>query len=164
MPEPTSGSVAASGLLFKYFGAQACGSAIAVALGFLFLWPRSLKEAFVRIASTILASSLFGPALTMLVHSWWPGMFDSARAFAIHHEMPEIVGVLFVSTPVITLAGLPAWWILGALVLWFESRRGKDIGEMAGDAASLARGLTGAKQRERGDSRQISALRKSGGR
>jgi hypothetical protein len=39
------------------------------------------------------------------------------------------------------VAGLPAWWLLGALILWFDRRRSKDIGEIAHDAAKVVRNV-----------------------
>jgi hypothetical protein len=52
---------------------------------------------------------------------------------------PAELGVLLVAAPFLVLAGLPAWWILGALLLWFERRRSKDIAEIAQDAAEAVR-------------------------
>jgi len=40
-----------------------------------------------------------------------------------------------VAAPFLVFAALPAWWILGGLFLWLQRRQGKDIGEMAMDAA-----------------------------
>ena len=40
-------------------------------------------------------------------------------------------------------AGLPAWWVLGACVRWFDKRRGKDIGELAVDAAAVVKDVRG---------------------
>jgi hypothetical protein len=47
--------------------------------------------------------------------------------------------VLLAAAPFLVLAGLPAWWLLGALLLWFERRRSKDIAEIAHDAAEAVR-------------------------
>jgi hypothetical protein len=32
---------------------------------------------------------------------------------------------------------MPAWWVLGAVVLWLERRRGEDIGELVHDAGNV---------------------------
>jgi hypothetical protein len=47
--------------------------------------------------------------------------------------------VLLVAAPFLVLAGLPAWWIVGAVLLWFERRSSKDIAEIAHDAAEAVR-------------------------
>ena len=45
--------------------------------------------------------------------------------------------------PIMVVAGLPAWWVLGAVVLWLERRRGKDIGELVQDAGAVVRDARG---------------------
>ena len=52
--------------------------------------------------------------------------------------------VLFIAAPLMVLAGLPAWWILGAIVRWFDSRKDKDIGQLAVEAAGLVNKVRGA--------------------
>ena len=65
------------------------------------------------------------------MHSWWPSLFASAGQVAAMSGLPSDLGMLFVSAPFLVLAGLPAWWLLGGLVLWFDRRRGKDLAEIA---------------------------------
>jgi CHASE2 domain-containing sensor protein len=65
----------------KYFGMSVIAGAAAALLGFMFMWPRTLREAFVRFTCAISCSLVFGPMLAMAAHSWWPGLFTSAREF-----------------------------------------------------------------------------------
>lgn len=137
-------TTAAGGALLKILGGTVAGGAAATALAFLFMWPRTLREAFVRMASTIIASAIGGPLLVIAVHSWWPTLFQSAGEVAVMYGSSAELGFLFVSAPFMVAAGLPAWWIVGAVVLWLDKRRGKDIGEIAHDAADMVRDVRGA--------------------
>ncbi|MGK5017712.1 hypothetical protein [Janthinobacterium sp. HLS12-2] len=107
------------------------------------MWPKSAKEAFVRFFVTILFSALMGPALVVVVRNWMPGLFDSARAVAVLYGSDPALGFLFIAAPLMVAAGLPAWWVLGATVRWFEKRRDKDIGELARDAAAVVKDVRG---------------------
>lgn len=134
MAEPVSTSVAASGALVKIFGFPVLIGSVAASLGFLAMWPKTKKEGFIRLLSTIMFSTVFGPALVIAVHSYAPGLFESAKAVAIMYDTEQAIGFLFIAAPIMVAAGLPAWWIIGAIVRWFDRRRGKDIAEMLDDA------------------------------
>lgn len=131
----TAGGAAA----IKFFGTTVIIGAGAAALGFMFMWPRTLREAFVRFASAITCSLTFGPALAMGAHSWWPGLFTSAREFGQQYAGDPLMGVLVAACPFMLVAALPAWWLLGGLVLWLDKRRGKDIAEYATDAVAVVK-------------------------
>ena len=119
MAEPTTSGAAAGGAwLIKMYGLKLIAGAIAVAISFAFLWPKSAKEGVVRIACTMGGSMLFGEAAQSFVHSqlaWWPRTHESSM-------------IIFVA------AGLPAWWLLGAVFRWLDKRKEKDIGELYQDA------------------------------
>jgi hypothetical protein len=128
----------------KYFGMSVISGAVAASLGFMFMWPRTVREAFVRFACAIACSLFFGPMLAMGAHSWWPGLFTSALEFGTLYGGDPLVGLLAAAAPFMVLAALPAWWIIGAAVLWLDKRRGKDLGEIAHDAAEVVRDVRGA--------------------
>jgi hypothetical protein len=111
----------------------------ATGLGFLLLWPKSGREALARFVCTLLACSVAGPCLAIAAYCWWPALFASAGQAAVLAGGPAELGVLLAAAPFLVLAGLPAWWVLGALLLWFERRRSKDIAEIAHDAAAAVR-------------------------
>jgi hypothetical protein len=129
----------AGGALIKIFGVPVLAGAAATGLAFLFMWPKSLKEAAIRFVCTLVASAIAGPFLVIAAHSWWPSLFLSAGEVTVLYGMPAELGVLFVAAPFLVLAGLPAWWILGGLVLWLDRRRGKDLAELAHDAAAAVK-------------------------
>lgn len=141
---PIETTTAGGAALIKIFGVPVLAGAAATALAFLFMWPKSLKEAFVRLACTIATSGIGGPFIVIALHSWWPSLFESSRAVTILYGADPALGVLFVAGPVMVLAGLPAWWIIGGMVLWLDRRKGKDIGEMVHDAAEVVKEARGA--------------------
>lgn len=137
-------TTAAGGALLKIFGVPVLAGAAATALAFLFMWPKTMKEAAIRFACTIIASTILGPALVIALHAWWPGLFASASQVAALYGAPPTLGFLFIATPLLAAAGLPAWWLIGALVLWLNKRRDKDIAEIALDAAEAVHDVRGA--------------------
>ena len=144
-------TTAAGGALIKIFGIPVLAGAAATSLGFMFMWPKSAKEAFVRFFVTIIFSVLMGPALVLAVRSWWPSLFESAKDVALMYGSDRPLGFLFIAAllmvaaglPACRPAGLPAWWVLGACVRWLDKRRDKDIGELARDAAAIVRDVRG---------------------
>lgn len=144
MAEPLSTSTAAGVALLKMFGIPVGAGALAAAMGFLFLWPATQKEAFARFASSIVCSSVFGPVLVSTVRLWWPSLFDSAKETAVLYGQDPFTGLIFVASPFLVMAGLPAWWVFGALFRWFYRHRDQDIAELASDAAKAVRDVRGS--------------------
>ena len=136
-------TTAAGGALIKFFGLPVLAGAAATSLGFMFMWPKTKKEAFTRFFVSTLFSILFGPALVVAVRSWWPTLFDSAKDVAALYGSDPALGFLFIAAPLMVAAGLPAWWVLGATVRWLDKRKDKDIGELARDAAAIVKDVRG---------------------
>jgi len=132
-------TTAAGGALIKIFGVPVLAGAVATALVFLIMWPRTLREAFIRLVCTIMVSTIAGPLLVIAVHSWWPSLFVSAAEVAAMYGSERELGILFVAAPFMVVAGLPAWWFVGGLVRWLEKRKGKDLAEIVQDAAAAVR-------------------------
>jgi len=120
MPEPTTSTAAGTASLLKLVGVPVGAGALAAALGFLVLWPRSMQEGFARLFCTVLASSIFGPLLVVHMHSTRPQLFASAEQVATLYGLDGALGLLFIATPLLVMGGLPAWWLLGALLRVFE--------------------------------------------
>lgn len=137
MSEPTTTAAAGGIALLKFFGVPIAFSSISVALGFVLMWPKSLKEAIVRIVCTVLSSTVFGPMLMILLYAWKPDLFESARHVAVLNGLDPSFGLVVLSGPLMVMAGLPAWWVLGAAVLWLERRKGRDLGELVADARKI---------------------------
>lgn len=132
-------TTAGAGALIKLFGGAALAGGAAAAIGYVVMWPRTRREAVSRFACSIAASVTFGPALAIAMHSVWPGLFASAGDLAVQAGQARDLGLLVVSVPFLVFAALPAWWLLGGLMLWLDKRRDKDLGEMAQDAAGVVR-------------------------
>ena len=135
----TAGGAAA----LKFFGIPVLAGAAAAALGFMFMWPKSLREAFVRFVCAILSSFTLGPALVIAARAWWPGLFDAAKAAGEMYGGDAGVGLIALAAPFLVIAALPAWWLIGGLLRWFERRRDMDIAEMAQDAAAVIKEVRG---------------------
>jgi hypothetical protein len=131
--EPTS-SAAGGWALGKAIGGVLAIGIVASALGFLVMLPKTPKEAMARILATMAGSALGGPLLVAAVYSRWPEIFAAGAELAVRMGMEGWMGTFMVAAPLLAMAGLPCWWILGAAVLWFEKRKGKDLGELAADA------------------------------
>jgi hypothetical protein len=113
---------------------------VATILGFLVAWPKTATEALVRVAATMLGSVFLGPLAAIGAYHQWPLLYSAGIEFAEllgAGDLSQLVGIGMVATPFICMAGLPFWWILGAVVLWFKKREGKDAGELIKDGKAL---------------------------
>jgi Kef-type K+ transport system membrane component KefB len=110
----------------------------------MFMWPKTRREAYFRMATTIIVSTFVGPLLVIALRSAVPSLFVAARDGALLYGLDPAVGFLLIAAPVMVFAGLPAWWIVGALVRWLDKRKDKDIGELAADAKQTIQQLRGA--------------------
>lgn len=127
---------AAGSALIKYIGLPVIVGAVAAAMGFLILPPKTHKEFVARLVVTIIFSALFGP----LLYFWFvsTGIGSAVVATAVQ----EIAGSgltaayvkLMLSAPFLVIGGLPGWWLLGGLVRWLDRRKDKDLGELYADA------------------------------
>ncbi len=140
--EPAS-SAAGGWAIGKAIGGLLAIGVVASALGFMVLLPKTPKEAAMRILATMAGSALLGPLMVAAAYSRHPEVFSAGATLAQGLGMEAWMGTFMVAAPLLALAGLPCWWILGAVVLWLEKRRqqGKDIGEMAADARADVRGM-----------------------
>lgn len=128
--EPTSTSSVAGLALVKYLGSQLIFGAFATALAFIVMPPKSTRELFGRMVCTLLSSFIFGPILVAAAHSWYPGLFESAIAVAQLNGQDKEFGIMYIAAPLQVLAGMPAWWVVGAFMRWFEKRKDADIGSL----------------------------------
>lgn len=142
MPTETAAGGAA---LIKLITAPAVASAVAITVGFLLMWPKTQQEAFARFTVTLLSSFFLGPLLVIAARSYFPNMFDAAKLAAADFGYEPTFGLIALSAPLLVMAGLPSWWILGGIVRWLEKRNGKDIAEIAQDAADAVRQIRSGK-------------------
>ncbi|WP_434648456.1 hypothetical protein [Achromobacter piechaudii] len=104
-------------------------AALAAMLGLLIMPPRSAREFTVRTISTVACSFIFGPALAGAVITWKPGLMD-AMIWLSHHGAGSddaLLAKFYVLGPSMLLAGLPAWWVLGAYMRWMSRMRDQGV-------------------------------------
>lgn len=125
------GSTGLGGLAaLKVAMAYGVPAAIAGMLGLLIMPPRTAREFTVRTVSTVVCSFMFGPALAGAVMAWKPGLMDAMTWLAQHGAGSDdaLLAKFYVLGPSMLLAGLPAWWVLGAYMRWMSRMR--DQGEL----------------------------------
>lgn len=136
MSEPAS--AAAGGIAFwKIAGGVLGVGVVASALGFLVLLPKTPREAAVRAVATMAGSALLGPLVVAAAYSRYPEVFTAGAVMAGNMGMEAWLGMFMVAAPLLAMAGLPFWWLLGAIVRWFDRRKDKDAGELIEDARKV---------------------------
>ncbi|WP_394064551.1 hypothetical protein [Alcaligenes sp. WGS1538] len=128
--EPTSGAGAgwAAAKVAIAFGVPA---ALAAVIGLLLMPPRTAAEFVARTVCTVLSSFMFGPLVAIWIMTQWPGVLEQAVRLAaflgLADDMHRLIGMLYVMGPCMLLAGLPAWWVLGAWMRWAKRMQDRGI-------------------------------------
>jgi hypothetical protein len=138
--EPAS-SAAGGWAIGKAIGGVLAIGIVASALGFLVMLPKTPREAAARVLATMAGSALIGPFMVAGAYSRWPEIFGAGVTLASKIGLEPWIGLFAVAAPLLAMSGLPFWWLLGAGVLWLDKRKGKDLGELARDAASDAKSV-----------------------
>lgn len=79
-------------------------------IAFLLVPPNNVKEALIRMSTSLICSFIFGPFLLIYLPNSW--------------VTSSTIG------PIYALAGAPAWWVLGWIFNALERRRQKGIDEI----------------------------------
>lgn len=143
MPDPASSAAAGVGLktgLIAGVGA-ALVAILAVVVGFTVvpLTPgREQIDAARRLAAGLLCSFTAGPALAFKAIEWWPGYLTPWQTILAGEHVLWIY--LAAATPFIALTALLGFWVVAALMRWFEHRKTHDIAELAAAARDQLRG------------------------
>lgn len=122
--EPTSAGFGGSAAV-KVALAYGAPAALAAILGLLIMPPKTPREFTVRSLCTVACSFLFGPALASAVIAWKPGLMEAMTWLAHHGAGSDdaLLAKFYVLGPSMLLAGLPAWWVLGAYMRWMSRIR-----------------------------------------
>lgn len=123
-------------------------AAVATILGLLIMPPRTAAEFKIRIISTVSCSLMFGPLLAGALLSWQPGLMETLTWLAQHGSGDDpLIAKFYLLGPCMLMAGLPAWWVLGAYMRWMASMREKGLlawlGEVRGRLLGWRRGGEG---------------------
>lgn len=116
-------------------------SILAVLLGFKVvpLAPgRETEDATRRLAAGLLSSFTFGPLTAFFAVTQFPWVMAPWEAILKGQDILWIY--LASAAPFIGLTGVLGFWLVAALMWWFERRRGKDVGELIQDARDVMKG------------------------
>lgn len=118
-------------------------AALAALLGMLIMPPQSPQEFIKRTVCTVSCSFIFGPILAIGVLSWRPSLMETAHWVAARSGGGEekLLALFYVLGPCMLLAGLPAWWVLGAYMRWMASMRQKGLLEWLVEVRAKLLGL-----------------------
>lgn len=147
------GSTSLGGLAaLKVAMAYGIPAAIAAMLGLLLMPPRTVREFTVRTVSTVVCSFLFGPALAAAVIAWKPALMEAMTWLAHHGAGTDdaLLAKFYVLGPSMLLAGLPAWWVLGAYMRWLASMRKKGVLDWLAEARAKILGMPPQGGKDRG--------------
>jgi hypothetical protein len=137
MPEPTTSGAAGAAAGWKLIGGAAGGAAIATAMAAAVVMcmtpPRTHREWAVGIISTVM-SSLCGGAFVIIKLGLLTNLPNDA--LSLYVLVAQMIGVVFA-------CGLPGWAIVRWSFNWMSKREGKDLGEVARDAAADAKAVIG---------------------
>ncbi|WP_367352476.1 hypothetical protein [Achromobacter animicus] len=108
-------------------------AAMAALIGMLLMPPKTPREFVARTACTVVSSFLFGPLLAMAAISWMPSLMDAAHWMAVRTGLGEdgLLAMFYVLGPCMLLAGLPAWWVLGAYLRLTAKLQSQDLVDWA---------------------------------
>lgn len=109
-------------------------SALAVAVGLTVVPPakgRESQDVARRLGAGLLCSFSAGPYLTYKFIELQPGFLEFwLKVVGVEHAMVAYLGA---AAPFLALTALPGFWIVAALMRWFQKREDKDIAELAGE-------------------------------
>lgn len=85
-----------------------------------------------RLSAGLLCSFTIGPFVAFKFIDWQPGFLQ----FWIRIVGPEnsLHAYLLTAAPFLAITALPGFWVVAAVMRWFQRREDKDIGELVRDA------------------------------
>jgi hypothetical protein len=142
MSDPASsaaGAVAGAAAGHKAFllGLPIAISILAFALGMRIVplrKGREMRDMMDRLLACGVSTFVVGLPVLVAILNHFPWMFSGATELASRAGTEPVVGFFAIVGCVMLVCSLPGPWLLVAYLRWFERRRGKDLGELAGDA------------------------------
>jgi hypothetical protein len=110
-------------------------SVVSVVVGLTIVPPvpgREHQDIARRLAAGLLCSFTLGPYLAFKFTELQPGFLQFWLRML--GEGNALLAYLMAAAPFLALTALPGFWIVAALMRWFQKREGKDIGELVRDA------------------------------
>lgn len=124
--EQSSTGISGAVKIMLMFGVPA---ALASVIGLLIMPPHTKSEFIARTTCTVISSILFGPLLAIAIVAWQPEIITAAKTLATHTGLgyEELLTTFYILGPCQLIAGLPAWWILGAYMRWMAKMREEGV-------------------------------------
>jgi hypothetical protein len=147
MAEPTTTTTGGAVVLFKYIALLLPVGATLIAfwLGVRFVPLRTGREwedVINRVIACFISAFVFGTFALVLLLNHFPKLFDGARSLAMHAQFPPEAGFFLFTGCVMVVCSIPGPWIVAAVFLWLERRRGKDIAEIVNDVRNIKLAIT----------------------
>lgn len=136
MSDPTAGAGTFAGYKLALFSLPIVASLIAFWLGLRFVPLRTedpRADLINRVMACLVSAFLLGiPALVALMQHM-PGAFNAGTALAVVASLPPIAGFFAITLCVFVVCSIPGPWLMAAVFLWLQRRKGKDIAELVHD-------------------------------
>lgn len=138
MAEPTTATTGGAVVLFKYIAVLLPVGATLIAfwLGVRFVPLRTgheWEDVINRVIACFISAFVFGTVALVLLFNHFPKLFEGARNLAMHAQFPPEAGFFVFTGCVMVVCSIPGPWIMAAVFLWLERRKGKDIAEIVND-------------------------------
>lgn len=146
MSDPTAGAGALAGYKIALFSLPIVASLIAFWLGLRFVPLRTddpRADLINRVMACLVSSFVLGiPALVLLMQHT-PGAFDAGTALALLAGLPPVAGFFAITLCITVLCSIPGPWLMAAVFLWLQRRKGKDIAELVQEARQDVASIVG---------------------
>lgn len=154
MTEPTTAAAGGiAGYKLALFSLPVIASLLAFWLGLRFVPLRSEDprgDMLNRVLACLVSGFAIGVPLLVMLMQHMPGFFAAGVQLALMAELPAVAGFFVITGCVLVVSSMPGPWIVAAVFIWLERRKGKDIAEMAQEVREDVANIVGGKSASAG--------------